>query len=117
MKLYALPHEDGTVSIMQLIADHPVEHEIARSVFSSPVILKDVAEVTKEQAAAIRAMRPKPEPIPADVSAVPTVNIAAIVQQENEALKAELEHLRRDFQNFPKMLAEMISRAKAEGET
>jgi hypothetical protein len=69
MKLFALPHEDGTISIMQLLADHPVEHEIARSVFSSPVILEGVTEITPEQADIIRSQRPKP-PIPDNATPV-----------------------------------------------
>jgi hypothetical protein len=115
MKLYALPHENGTISIMQLLADHPVEHEIARSVFSSPVILDGVTEITPEQADIIRSQRPKPA-IPESSAPVSQVTIQAIeiVQQENAELREEINKLRRDFANFPAYLAEMISRAKAE---
>jgi hypothetical protein len=119
MKLFALPHEDGTISIMQLLADHPVEHEIARSVFSSPVILEGVTEITPEQADIIRSQRPKP-PIPANatpVSPQATTDIL-LIQQKNADLEAEMAQLRRDVQQqlaeFPLRLAEMISRAKAE---
>jgi MoxR-like ATPase len=119
MRRYALPHEDGTISIMQLIADHPVEHEIARSVFSSPVILEGVTEITEEQAAIIRAQRPKPTipPNAAPVSQQATTDIL-LIQQKNADLEAEMAQLRRDvqqqLQEFPLRLAEMISRAKAE---
>jgi hypothetical protein len=119
MKRYALPHQDGTISIMQLIADHPVEHEIARSVFSSPVILDGVTEVTEEEAAAIRAQRPKPE---AQASSSPVSGPSStdilIIQQENADLKDEMARLRQDLERqlaeFPLRLAELISNAKAQ---
>jgi hypothetical protein len=118
MKLYALPHENGTISIMQLLADHPVEHEISRSVFFSPVILEGVTEITPEQADIIRAQRPKPIPSNATpVSPQATTDIL-LIQQKNADLEAEMAQLRRDvqqqLQEFPLRLAEMISRAKAE---
>jgi hypothetical protein len=114
-RLYALPHEDGCISIMQLFADHPVEHEIARSVFSSPVILEGVQEITPEQADIIRAQRPKPQ-VQANAAPVPSIHVAAfeVIQEENADLKAQVAQLRRDLENFPRLLAEMISRAKAE---
>jgi cell division septum initiation protein DivIVA len=44
------------------------------------------------------------------------VNIAVleVIQEENADLKAQVAQLRRDLENFPRLLAEMISRAKAE---
>jgi hypothetical protein len=117
MKLFALPHEDGSISIMQMQdwVTHPVEDEVKRSVFSSPVILEGVQEITPEQADIIRAQRPKPT-IPESSAPVPSIHVAAfeVIQEENADLKAQVAQLRRDLENFPRLLAEMISRAKAE---
>jgi hypothetical protein len=121
MRMYALPHEDGTISIMQIQpwVNHPVDDEIARSVFSSPVILEGVTEITREQADIIRAQRPKP---PVQDNATPVSPQATtdilLMQQKNADLEAEMAQLRRDMERqlaeFPLRLAEMISRAKAE---
>lgn len=113
MKRYALPHADGSISIMQLLADHPVEHEIARSVFPSPVIREGVTEITEEEAAAIRAQRPKPE-APASVTPVSSQATTDIllIQQENDGLKQRMSDLERQLAEFPLRLAEMISRDK-----
>lgn len=59
MKLYALPHQDGSVSIMQLFADHPVQKEIAKARWHSPVLIDDVREITRQEADAIRSARRK----------------------------------------------------------
>lgn len=53
--LYALEHADGTLSVMQLLAEVDVGREIARSQFSSPVVR--FAEITADEAKAIRDAR------------------------------------------------------------
>jgi hypothetical protein len=121
MRMFALPHADGTISIMQLLADHPVEHEISRSVFSSPVILEGVTQITPEQADIIRSQRPKP-PVPDNATPVSqqAQTDILLIQQQNKDLEAEMAQLRRDMERqlaeFPLRLAELISRHKAEEE-
>ena len=57
-KTVALTHDDGTTSIMQLFADVDISAEVVKSVFASPVA--SWREVTPQEAAQIRAARPKP---------------------------------------------------------
>jgi MoxR-like ATPase len=118
MAIYALPHEDGTISISYPAPDATIERLIERTAWNSPVILEGVTEITPEQADIIRAQRPKPIPSNATpVSPQATTDIL-LIQQKNADLEAEMAQLRRDvqqqLQEFPLRLAEMISRAKAE---
>jgi hypothetical protein len=115
MAIYALPHEDGTISISYPAPDATIEKLIELTAWNSPVILEGVTEITPEQADIIRAQRPKPQ-VQANSSPVSPVNIAVleVIQEENADLKAQVAQLRRDLENFPRLLAEMISRAKAE---
>jgi len=111
MKLYALPHQDGTISIMQLLAGHSVEHEIRRSVFSSPVILDGVTEITEQEAAAIRAQRPKPEIPPSVTPVSPQVHTdILLIQQKNDELERQVAELKQAFRDLPHWLADQISR-------
>jgi hypothetical protein len=121
MAIYALPHEDGTISISYPVAGVPIERLIERTAWNSPVILEGVTEITEEQADIIRAQRPKP-PIPpnaAPVSSQATTDIL-LIQQKNADLESEMAQLRRDMERqlaeFPLRLAELISRHKAEEE-
>lgn len=57
-KTLALTHADGTISIMQMFCDRDPAAEIAKGLFSSPPV--SYAEITPEQAVAIRASRPRP---------------------------------------------------------
>jgi hypothetical protein len=121
MAIYALPHEDGTISISYPVAGVPIERLIERTAWNSPVILEGVTEITPEQADIIRAQRPKP-PIPGNatpVSSQATTDIL-LIQQKNADLESEMAQLRRDMERqlaeFPLRLAELISRHKAEEE-
>lgn len=110
----ALAFNDGRLGIMQFDGedtDEAIKAEIAKMA-DQPAGWQ---RVTPEEAAAIRAQRPKPE-APASVSSVSSASSTDIlvIQQENDGLKQRMADLERQLAEFPLRLAEMISRDKAQ---
>lgn len=66
IRTIAVTMQNGDIAIMQMFADRDAEAEIRRSVMASPPV--SFVEITPEQADAIRAARPKPQPAPAVVA-------------------------------------------------
>ena len=115
----ALAYPDGRLGVMQFCgADHDADIQSAISkMVDRPSGWQRISE---DEAAAIRAARPKPE-VQLSSTPVSDVNVTGIVvqavQEENAALKAELDELRTMFQNFLRAGWEEIQRQKAEDGT
>lgn len=90
----ALSYEDGRIGVMQWIGPDD-DAEIERGIKKMVDRPREWQRITEAEAAAIRAARPKPEPVSASVTPVPAVNTEELeaVKAENAALEARLAYL------------------------
>lgn len=102
IRYYHLAHEDGAQSIMQVLRDDAeVEAEIAKGAWHAPVV--GYRPVTREEADAIRAARPRPEPgvppVSHGSSGMSEADRAAL-EAENARLTDQIAALSTEFDKF-----------------